>query len=645
MGNDLVLADLMPFAPKAVTELRNHTFVTGTLATRGDLLTHDGTTETSLAIGTAGRFLRTNSAGTDPAWEASFALRSVDNTDSPVTVALSDNIFFITGSAITFNLPAAATAGHKVYTFKRADAGASNITIDPSASEQIEGASTFVMGASISGQAAFQSVSIATDGTAWWVVSDLYNTMLTVDDITWEGTQSFTGNFSISNVAPLLSLIDSTGGHDDWNIGIQNDDFFIQNVDTDSGSNFLIKNSSGNNIFIIDSSGRVTVANVNHTLSAFDAMVDFASTTTLTKGAELGFVAFHFNPTIDITAASTNLFGSDFVIWDRAVYTSSVDVDWSGGGHNAMAVTPDFTNTGTGDVTYESAKGMLFSVSLNETSSGSLTMQKAIAVDCDMGITGLITNATTLELLTGLHIGDVNLAGAGAVTVQTGMDIDAVTGADEVYGIRSALTADALRLFIKHTGTAESLFGGKIAFVRTDLNEYITSDANETLDLHCTTSMGFHVGATEEMILTQNLLTFKDGGSDMSIGWAIAANMIFNIGATPEMVLSGDNLTFNNGSNDMRLDWATDGVLIFDHVTTEVMRIATGGVDVAATLRCEVIRADSSAGGSGAAGTTTMTGDTDTPTASLDWSTVGAPTGYFKFFDDTSAVVVPFWTT
>ena len=52
----------------------------------------------------------------------------------------------------------------------------------------------------------------------------------------------------------------------------------------------------------------------------------------------------------------------------------------------------------------------------------------------------------------------------------------------------------------------------------------------------------------------------------------------------------------------------------------------------------------------GTAGATTMTGQTDTPTTDPGWTTsssvdMNAPDGYFKFFNGTQAVTVPFWNT
>jgi hypothetical protein len=48
---------------------------------------------------------------------------------------------------------------------------------------------------------------------------------------------------------------------------------------------------------------------------------------------------------------------------------------------------------------------------------------------------------------------------------------------------------------------------------------------------------------------------------------------------------------------------------------------------------------------SGTASTNTITGVTDTPTASLNWGTVGTPNGYIKAYVGTQAVVIPYWNT
>ena len=48
---------------------------------------------------------------------------------------------------------------------------------------------------------------------------------------------------------------------------------------------------------------------------------------------------------------------------------------------------------------------------------------------------------------------------------------------------------------------------------------------------------------------------------------------------------------------------------------------------------------------SGTASTNTITGVTDTPTATLNWGTVGTPNGYIKAYVGTQAVVIPYWNT
>jgi phage tail tube protein FII len=50
--------------------------------------------------------------------------------------------------------------------------------------------------------------------------------------------------------------------------------------------------------------------------------------------------------------------------------------------------------------------------------------------------------------------------GAGAVTLDVGLDIDVLTGATSV-GVRSAITANANRFFLQDTGGAQSSFVGK----------------------------------------------------------------------------------------------------------------------------------------------------------------------------------------
>lgn len=67
--------------------------------------------------------------------------------------------------AITITLPAASGATGRVYVIKKISAGGNNVTIDPNASETIDGATTRVL------TTQYESVLIQCDGTSWYILS------------------------------------------------------------------------------------------------------------------------------------------------------------------------------------------------------------------------------------------------------------------------------------------------------------------------------------------------------------------------------------------------------------------------------------------------------------------------------------------
>lgn len=91
--------------------------------------------------------------------------------DSPVTVAATDeNVLFranATGGAITFNLPAAATAGSGFTVgFVKTDSSSNAVTLDGNGAETIGGATTTTL------TKQNQAVLIRSDGTNWQFVSE-----------------------------------------------------------------------------------------------------------------------------------------------------------------------------------------------------------------------------------------------------------------------------------------------------------------------------------------------------------------------------------------------------------------------------------------------------------------------------------------
>ena len=88
---------------------------------------------------------------------------------SPVTLAITDRYILVdaTGGARTLNLPAIATSDLHVYVIKIV-AGGNTVTIDPNASETVDGATTLAF----SGALATRTIACKASGTnlGWWVV-------------------------------------------------------------------------------------------------------------------------------------------------------------------------------------------------------------------------------------------------------------------------------------------------------------------------------------------------------------------------------------------------------------------------------------------------------------------------------------------
>ena len=85
-------------------------------------------------------------------------------TGTPTTLNAEDTMVLCnSGSAQTVNLASAATCAGRTITVKQLGAG--NVTLDGNASETIDGATTYAL------TAAFQSVSVYSDGSNWHVVA------------------------------------------------------------------------------------------------------------------------------------------------------------------------------------------------------------------------------------------------------------------------------------------------------------------------------------------------------------------------------------------------------------------------------------------------------------------------------------------
>jgi len=69
-----------------------------------------------------------------------------------------------TGGAITMTLPPAALVPGRIYAFKRINSGANAVVVDPSGAETIDGAATYTLSAQ------WNSVTIMSNGTAWFII-------------------------------------------------------------------------------------------------------------------------------------------------------------------------------------------------------------------------------------------------------------------------------------------------------------------------------------------------------------------------------------------------------------------------------------------------------------------------------------------
>jgi hypothetical protein len=69
-----------------------------------------------------------------------------------------------TGGAITMTLPPAALLSGRIYVFKRINSGANAVIVDPSGAETIDGAATYTLSAQ------WNSVTIMSNGTAWFII-------------------------------------------------------------------------------------------------------------------------------------------------------------------------------------------------------------------------------------------------------------------------------------------------------------------------------------------------------------------------------------------------------------------------------------------------------------------------------------------
>ena len=90
--------------------------------------------------------------------EAISATDTLDDTNHTILVNAA-------GGVKTVNLPAASGATGKIFIIKKTDSSSNNVTIDPNASETIDGSSTFAFNAQ------YRAVTIQCDGSNWHIIS------------------------------------------------------------------------------------------------------------------------------------------------------------------------------------------------------------------------------------------------------------------------------------------------------------------------------------------------------------------------------------------------------------------------------------------------------------------------------------------
>ena len=82
------------------------------------------------------------------------------------TATVADEVFLVdaTAGAVTVTLPSVSRLAGKSYTIKKTDASANAVTIDGDGSETIDGAAT----QSLASQ--WDSVTVVSDGSGWYIV-------------------------------------------------------------------------------------------------------------------------------------------------------------------------------------------------------------------------------------------------------------------------------------------------------------------------------------------------------------------------------------------------------------------------------------------------------------------------------------------
>ena len=93
---------------------------------------------------------------------------TVQGTGPTITLAITERVLIVdcSGGATTVDLPTASDASGLTFHIFKKDAGPHTVTLDADSAETINGALTFVIAAT-----QYNSATIHSDGTEWWVVS------------------------------------------------------------------------------------------------------------------------------------------------------------------------------------------------------------------------------------------------------------------------------------------------------------------------------------------------------------------------------------------------------------------------------------------------------------------------------------------
>lgn len=127
--------------------------------------------------GTTGQLLRSSGTGAAPTWSSSISLPSLEttgdfkasfaSTTSNITLDATHYTILVDASsaARTVTLPSALSANRRIYVIKKFD-NVNNVTIDADGAETIDRSTTQTLSIQ------YASITIQSDGTEWWILSN-----------------------------------------------------------------------------------------------------------------------------------------------------------------------------------------------------------------------------------------------------------------------------------------------------------------------------------------------------------------------------------------------------------------------------------------------------------------------------------------